>query len=155
MLLSRARSAAVQASRARLAQSRLLQPAYRLASSQRGLQEWGTLRERATRWLERRRAYRLASSLASKWWIRRPLRAGRYVVLGGVLFASGREIGSIEYANDPVAKERELLEAVVRSAGGVRASIDAEERRRGAEAGKPREKITSVLEMLRVANEGG
>ena len=33
--------------------------------------------------------------------------------------------------------------------------IDAEERRRGAEAGKPREKITSVLEMLRVANEGG
>ena len=33
--------------------------------------------------------------------------------------------------------------------------IDAEERRRGAEAGKPREKITSVSEMLRVANEGG
>jgi hypothetical protein len=33
--------------------------------------------------------------------------------------------------------------------------IDAEERRRGAEFGKPREKITSVSEMLRVANEGG
>ena len=117
MLLSRARSAALRASHARLAQSR--QPAFRVvaqrgASSQRGFQEWGTLRERATRWLERRRAYRLASSLASKWWIRRPLRAGRYVVLGGVLFASGREIGSIEYANDPVAKERELLEAVIR-----------------------------------------
>jgi Zn-dependent protease with chaperone function len=91
-----------------------------LASSRSGL----TLRERAQRWLERRRAYRLASSLASKWWIRRPLRAGRYVVLGGVLFASGREIGSIEYANDPAAKERELLEAVIRSAGGVRASVD-------------------------------
>ena len=45
-------------------------------------------------------------------------------MLGGVLFASGREIGSIEYANDPVAKERELLEAVIRSAGGVRASVD-------------------------------
>ena len=44
--------------------------------------------------------------------------------MGGVLFASGREIGSIEYANDPVAKERELLEAVIRSAGGVRASVD-------------------------------
>ena len=91
-----------------------------LASTRSGL----TLRERATRWLERRRLYRVASSLASKWWIRRPLRAGRYVVLGGVLFASGREIGSIEYANDPVAKERELLEAVIRSAGGVRASVD-------------------------------
>ena len=124
-MLSRARSAAFRASHARLAQSR--QPAYRLVA-QRGStlasKEWGTLRERATRWLERRRAYRLASSLASKWWIRRPLRAGRYVVLGGVLFASGREIGSIEYANDPVAKERELLEAVIRSAGGVRASVD-------------------------------
>ena len=91
-----------------------------LASTRSGL----TLRERATRWLERRRLYRVASSLASKWWIRRPLRAGRYVVLGGVLFASGREIGSIEYANDPVAKERELLEAVIRSAGGIRASVD-------------------------------
>ena len=91
-----------------------------LASTRSGL----TLRERATRWLERRRLYRVASSLASKWWIRRPLRAGRYVVLGGVLFASGREIGSIEYANDPAAKERELLEAVIRSAGGVRASVD-------------------------------
>jgi ferredoxin--NADP+ reductase len=33
--------------------------------------------------------------------------------------------------------------------------IDLEERRRGAEFGKPREKITSVSEMLRVANEGG
>ena len=31
--------------------------------------------------------------------------------------------------------------------------IDAEERRRGAEAGKPREKLTSVAEMLRVAAE--
>lgn len=35
------------------------------------------------------------------------------------------------------------------------ARIDAEERRRGAEAGKPREKLTSVSEMLRVANERG
>jgi adrenodoxin-NADP+ reductase len=35
------------------------------------------------------------------------------------------------------------------------ARIDAEERRRGAEAGKPREKLTSVSEMLRVANDRG
>ena len=35
------------------------------------------------------------------------------------------------------------------------ARIDAEERRRGAEAGKPREKLTSVSEMLRIANERG
>ena len=135
MLLSRARSAAFRASHAHRALgvgTATRQPAFRvvaqrgrtLATSRSGVQAWGTLRERATRWLERRRAYRLASSLASKWWIRRPLRAGRYVVLGGVLFASGREIGSIEYANDPVAKERELLEAVIRSAGGVRASVD-------------------------------
>ena len=32
------------------------------------------------------------------------------------------------------------------------ARIDAEERKRGAEAGKPREKLTSVAEMLRVAD---
>ena len=117
MLLAASRRFVLAGSRVALA--RRLLPAQRdlglvlrsrgrtLASTRSGL----TLRERATRWLERRRLYRVASSLASKWWIRRPLRAGRYVVLGGVLFASGREIGSIEYANDPVAKERELLEA--------------------------------------------
>lgn len=87
--------------------------------ARRGISSASNPWTRARFWLERRRLYVLASGLSRKWWIRRPLRAGRYVVLGGLLFASMKEIGSIEYANDPARKERELLEAVVASAGGV------------------------------------
>ena len=106
MLLSRARSAAVQASRARLA---ALRPGCCSAAQglgQRGLREWGTLRERATRWLERRRAAgSRRASRASGGFGGRCAREGTSSS-AEFLFASGREIpDGIEYAGDPVAKE--------------------------------------------------
>ena len=119
----------------RVVWTRRLQPAQRdlslalrsrgrtLASTRSGL----TLRERATRTpsaaasTASRRAPRAVVDPAARWSI--PL-----VVLGGVLFASGREIGSIEYANDPGPKKGSSSRPSYLAFGGVRSlnSVDGE-----------------------------
>ena len=66
---------------------------------------------------------RFANYAFGLWWVRRSYRAARNVALGGVIFASGRQLGLVEYASDPAAKEAELLEGVARGAGATRLHV--------------------------------
>lgn len=72
--------------------------------------------------------YRFAKFAFEKWWVRRAVRAARVVAIGGALFGSGRQLGIVEYANDPASKEAELLEAVARGAGATRVHVCGERR---------------------------